>query len=82
VLPSHITALLHKLPSLVLLFYHHITAVSPVAAAYYRRSRSPATVGANSRGGPSRSVQNRPAAMLVGEGGVLVLVPVGRLDRD
>jgi hypothetical protein len=31
--PSHITALSHKLSSLVLLFHHHITAVSPAAAA-------------------------------------------------
>jgi hypothetical protein len=31
--PSHITALSHKPSSLVLLFHHHITAVSPAAAA-------------------------------------------------
>jgi hypothetical protein len=31
--PSHITALSHKLSSLVLLFHHHSTAVSPAAAA-------------------------------------------------
>jgi hypothetical protein len=31
--PSHITALSHKMSSLVLLFHHHITAVSPAAAA-------------------------------------------------
>ena len=40
------------------------------------------TVGANSRGGPSRSVQNRLAAIAVADGGVLVLVPAGRLDCD
>jgi hypothetical protein len=31
--PSHITALSHKMSSLVLLFHHHITGVPPAAAA-------------------------------------------------